>query len=830
MGTDPRQFFYEAFNCMCRHRPYSWQEQLFLGLIAGNWPEVVPLPTGSGKTSVLHVWLLALAWSLQTGAGGIPRRLAWVVNRRVVVDQVTKEAEDLVNGGLAQCPQVADLLRRASLSGVPLAVSTLRGQHADDGAWACDPSTPAIVVGTVDMIGSRLLFRGYRAGRYHRPVHAGLLGVDTLIVNDEAHLSRPFALLLREIYRLAPADGLPGKGFRVMLLSATSADSGLRPFQHSPTVDADRDETFRKVFEAPKTLALHEGESKAFENTVLSLATQDPVPRTVVFIEAPEKAAAFATRLEKDGRGVMLLTGTMRGKERDELANDPLFKQFLDRKADEKPVWLVATSAAEVGVNLTCERLVTGLVEADRLVQRFGRLNRFGTANGEAHLVYSPPKEDCLLRALEYLHTLGGDISCRNIWEHQPPREACSEQPKCARFEDRLVEAWAQTTYRDGEMPHPVAPWLHGQEDKVAETEIAWRTDVSKLAEWGIAKDQIEDILERYAVRPHERLREPARRVRDKLEELVGRLGEDAKETRVIQVGSDGSVDVVTLPMLIADDDLAYKLLILPDAIGALHHGMFRPERGSEAGGLDEADWGGTRCRYLVDDDGRKPLGQGEKKPLEGDLSRSSLAAFAEQNGLRFPLIVREPDGDGMLLYFTEAAGKKRTSRDVLLSDHESAVAEKARDLAERAGLASMAEQFERAGLLHDRGKRRDVWQRAFGANTNEPIAKSKAPMNTRLLDGYRHELGSLVDAGEESDDLVLHLVASHHKGARPFFTDRQVDRENVTQSEGLALEAARRYARLQRQFGPWGLAYLEAIFKCADALVSAQEGGAVSE
>src|SRR5579871_1326516 len=466
IGTDPKEFFTDVFLSLTGRAPYSWQLKLFLEIADGRWPQVLSLPTGSGKTAVLQVWLAALAWSLHTGSPGVPRRLGWVVNRRVVVDQVTDEVEALLgdDGSLARCPKVRDLLARASLRGIPLAVSTLRGQRADNGDWSLDPSTPAVVIGTVDMIGSRLLFRGYRSGRYHRPMHAGLLGVDTLLVNDEAHLSPAFARLLEGMYAMNPASRLPGKHFRVLLLSATPSESDLKVFDHSPLEDAAQSGAFRQVFDAPKNLILHEVETQTIESTMWQLAVEHPAPRTLVFIEQPEKAAAVARRLVKSGHEVTLLTGTMRGFERDELAkSDPVFKKFLEREPRGGPVWLVSTSAGEVGVNLTCERMITSLVEADHLLQRFGRLNRFGLGEGEAHLVYAQPneKKTKLLKTLEYLRDLDGDVSCRNVWNHEPPDEARSETPALARLESRLIETWAQTTYKDRAVPK-VAPWLHG--------------------------------------------------------------------------------------------------------------------------------------------------------------------------------------------------------------------------------------------------------------------------------------------------------------------------------------------------------------------------------
>jgi len=68
----------------------------------------------------------------------------------------------------------------------------LRGQLADNRDWTRDPTRLAINIGTVDLIGSALPFSGYRSSYKRRPLEAGFLGQDSLLVLDEAHLSRPF--------------------------------------------------------------------------------------------------------------------------------------------------------------------------------------------------------------------------------------------------------------------------------------------------------------------------------------------------------------------------------------------------------------------------------------------------------------------------------------------------------------------------------------------------------------------------------------------------------------------------------------------------------------
>jgi CRISPR-associated endonuclease/helicase Cas3 len=134
------------------------------------------------------------------------------------------------------------------------------------------------------------------------------------------------------------------------------------------------------------------------------------------------------------------------------------------------------------------------------------------------------------------------------------------------------------------------------------------------------------------------------------------------------------------------------------------------------------------------------------------------------------------------------------------------------------------------AARLHDEGKRAARWQRAFRAPTDGDYAKTEGPIDYRLLDGYRHELGSLLRVekderiqrlSEDRRDLVLHLIAAHHGFARPVIGMSGCEDAPPSALEEKAAEIARRFARLQDRWGPWGLAWLEALLRAADQQAS---------
>src|SRR5215813_156858 len=191
--------FYEAVH---GYTPFPWQARLVQRLLADDWPRTLALPTSSGKTSVLDgiVFVLAMQADRPASERTMPLRTCFVIDRRLVVDEVTTHAQHLAHA-LAEAThgvaaEVADRLRRFG-GEASLQAATLRGGIAQDGQGMLWPNQPALLMSTVDQVGSRLLFRGYGLASYQWPVHAGLLGNDTLFVLDEVHLSQPFVETLQ---------------------------------------------------------------------------------------------------------------------------------------------------------------------------------------------------------------------------------------------------------------------------------------------------------------------------------------------------------------------------------------------------------------------------------------------------------------------------------------------------------------------------------------------------------------------------------------------------------------------------------------------------------
>ena len=89
--------FDEFFRGLWGFDPFPWQVNFAARMVAGEVPDFVSVPTGSGKTACVDaaVYALAAQAALPAEERTQGRRIFFIVNRRVIVDEVYQRAGDI---------------------------------------------------------------------------------------------------------------------------------------------------------------------------------------------------------------------------------------------------------------------------------------------------------------------------------------------------------------------------------------------------------------------------------------------------------------------------------------------------------------------------------------------------------------------------------------------------------------------------------------------------------------------------------------------------------------------------------------------------------------
>ncbi|HLH06627.1 MAG TPA: type I-U CRISPR-associated helicase/endonuclease Cas3 [Terriglobales bacterium] len=921
-GVIAAKWLHGALGLKGEDTPFPWQTNLLEDFRNGRLPPAIDIPTGLGKTSVMAIWLVARALRAD-----VPRRLVYVVDRRAVVDQATEVASQLRD--FVEDNQ--EVKEKLGLQCRSLPISTLRGQYVDNREWLDDPAGPAIIIGTIDMIGSRLLFEGYGVSRKMRPYHAGLLGADTLVVVDEAHLVPPFEHLLRTIATaraFRPHDERCDQcvpRFRLLTLSATGRTQdgnvlGLseKDFEHP---------VLKKRLNAKKSLCLKPLDQETnIEDALANSAWQltgygKQAARVIVYSDSREVAQRAKEALEKLAKGdrkagvpaveiapPALLVGGRRVFER-ELAKKEL--EDLGFIAESKveptrPAFLFATSAGEVGVDLDADHMVCDLVAWERMVQRLGRVNRRGEPEGHVAnivvLVQPKPKAD--KREKEALdkqqrneqldekarrRVEGYEKRVREWQNRQKPFEqlpkmnnrcldgglnvlielktraqdspelqktlddATSPEPLRPALTLPLVEAWSLTSLTKHPGRPGIQPWLRGWIDDPPRTSVVWRTYLPvRNGGRPPRKAEIDAFFEAASPHTSETLETETFRV-------VKWISSRAEKAHKLRAEQDTTLngppledeDVVafalepdrtlrkflTLQELKAPNDkqdfetlLAGATLIVDARLGGLNDGLLDDGASDPPATADGSEW----------------LGEGGVGFRVRSIEAFATAAHDTNwhQRFRFACEISEDGEPTRWLAVDKWRADASTEDDrsegapQLLEEHQERAEQRARELAKALGLCRKYEDLlALAASLHDEGKRAVRWQRAFNAPKDGAYAKTEGPINQSLLDGYRHEFGSLLriendgrirNLSEDQRDLVLHLIAAHHGFARPLIGMSGCEDAPPSVLEDKAAEIALRFARLQARWDPWGLAWWEALLRAADQIASRENDSRV--
>ena len=921
--------FYEALNGW---PPFPWQARLARQVAEEEkWPSEVGVPTGLGKTACLEVaiWWLASQAERAPTKRSAPTRIWWLVNRRLLVDSTFEHARMIAqamaealrpnapNESKEAVRAVAQRLRElgSDPDSRPLEVIRLRGGVSSRRPMA--PSQPAVILSTIPMYGSRLLFRGYGTSSMMRPVDAALAGVDSLVLVDEAHLAHHLIALIPTLDECWPArtSVLPGPRARpqVVALTATGDAHGDNRFDIDEQDHAN--ETIRRRLDAAKPLEVRDASGKidlrlAEAVKTLLAHSRDPAA-CLVFANTPTTARSVFQRLRKGftehQADILLLTGRAREREATRTRD-----RILDRTTGmlasrdvaavrQRHLIVVATQTLEVGADIDAEYLVTEACGVRALTQRLGRLNRLGRfPHARAVYVHVPPRRrrgqkeaqwpvygsepaTVLGRLQAHLDPATGSVSLSPgsvAGALGEPQDDPGRSPEILRG---ILWEWLKTTTPpQGEAP--VEPYFSGISAADYSVSVVWRAHIPDEGRrlWPRASDR-----EAVAV--------PLRDVRSALgdDPLIFHLASDGRTvTSATDVEDLRPGQVILLPCdrglldqfgwsATAKDHVVDMSVVehgVPldaAAIRRLYRGVSGPTDGMgdpirlALGEVDDHDDIDPEDQQAAVEEIRSrlaavPAGMTEEEwhAMVSSLGSRVVTARNEVPRLvRHREITNDPYRDASYsdeLDETSLLGKASESDAVTdLALHGRAVGARCRSIAQRVGVSpDLLEMVAMAGEFHDVGKadrRFQRWLDSEGTRPN-PIAKSNMPRSlwraARVRAGWpsggRHEDLSvrlvrrwLEDEAHQLSScqatLVLHLIASHHGNGRPV-TPPAVDDttlrvravirgspvERPADLSTIDWDQPSRFRRLNNEFGPWGLAFLETLVRQADHAVSA--------
>ena len=523
---------------------FPWQKEFARRICTGDWPKYVAAPTGSGKTACIDaaVFSLALQAGLPAHERAAGRRIFFIVNRRVIVDEAYQRAGELCQkliDALDAAPEsvvgrVATALRLLSgqSEGYPLTRTQLRGGIYRDRSWAGSLLQPMIVCSTVDQAGSRLLFRGYGVSEQARPIHAALVAQDSVLIIDEAHISRPFIETLGwvEKYRRHEPAGtqtvrLP---FQFVQMTAT-LPAGTSEVDQIVLTAADREHpvlaprlTGSKraqlvVEDKAKGKTREEILAKRLAKEAQQILTEHQPRSLAVMVNRVATARLVYAELKKQsGARVTLFIGRLRPLDREALTKriqerlkTRLKTDALPESAESGTEIVVSTQCLEVGADLDFDALVTEAASLDALRQRFGRLNRGGRDITPRAMIVLPGEQNIAADKLD------DEKPCDFIYQNATPRtwhwlqsiatEGCVDfginamaahlQAFRAGNDDEALarmlsptghapvllpaylDCWVQTNPAPAADPD-VALFLHGPQREMAEVQVCWRADL----------------------------------------------------------------------------------------------------------------------------------------------------------------------------------------------------------------------------------------------------------------------------------------------------------------------------------------------------------------
>ncbi|MGQ0617889.1 MAG: type I-G CRISPR-associated helicase/endonuclease Cas3g [Acidimicrobiia bacterium] len=465
--------FEEFFLQATGSPPYPWQQRLAVS----GLPEVIDIETGAGKTAgVVGAWLFRLLHHPDPAVrASTPTWLAFALPMRSLVDQTAWS----VQGWLSRLGEPAAVCYRL-----------LGGEGRVESGWRERLGRPTVIVGTIDMLLSRALMRGYGSSRWVWPVEFGVLHAGTHWVFDEVQLMGPALSTSRQLEGLRQIFGT-GAPCSSTWMSATLDVDRLRtidnPAVAAPVVldAADRSESLAQRLNATRLISERPASDVRSVADVV-MAEHRTGSLTLVVVNTVKRAQEVFARLGRisgsEGPVLELLHSRYRPADRAAIAKRAVLDPVDDRGPGRV---LVATQVVEAGIDISARTLVTDAAPWSSIVQRGGRCNREGIFDDARLLWLVPPRpapyrDGDVAASIEALRQLeGGLVTSTRLRELG--REVSEEQPVVPVLRRRdLVDLFDTAPDLIGN-DVDVARFIRADDD--TDVQVAWRLPTGTTSE-----------------------------------------------------------------------------------------------------------------------------------------------------------------------------------------------------------------------------------------------------------------------------------------------------------------------------------------------------------
>ena len=509
-------------------------------------------------------------------------------------------------------------------------------------------------------------------------------------------------------------------------------------------------------------------------------------------------------------------------------------------------VFWYSTSAGEVGVDLDADHMICDITTFDSIIQRLGRVNRSGGRTSKVLIVYEGGLKESRIskqvtRTIDLLKDLtkngsfnASPYNINNI-PHDKKENTFASKPEIQPFTVDISEMLALTSLRDRQGLRPeIHYWLRGKESNPPETRLVWREDTKYIAK--LEPENIEDVLDRYSVLPHEIAREYSNIVY----KFLNNIKENQTEKAII-IRSNGDCVSKTIHD-IDENEIKFATIVLPCNVGGLDSDGYIGKSDQHVEDVADHKRYRERTRFIVEHNLDKDTHHIIKDIHGNDINEDLSEWLSKNPQMRCLWQIRIGDSEDEetykeIQYYAKHAEQQlvQSTKEQTLQDHHRDVENTSKKITKSITLPdSIKEAVILACKFHDEGKARQHWQKCMHVEGNQTLAKTGRTQRPLDMGGFRHEFASIVDCinkkeiqGHSETDLILHLIASHHGWARPCFMPEVIHHEVARECEikDIFMDVMRRYHTLQRRFGVWGLAWLEGLVRSADWQASENPG-----